>query len=185
MPRADEKARKGEVGVRLAGRQAKYVAQAKNGQLDVSDWDLEELIRGYRRAKDGSFRGRPPQVVPREVHEELAKRVKNDVAHQLLEVVQEHVKPTLEKILEAKYMAPEDVPGLRLKAQVAQDLLDRFVVGKNETIEIKGNLKHEAVIADVTVNRTLELEEDEDEDIVDAEVVDEADAEDWEFDWDE
>ena len=45
-----------------------------NGEEDVTLWDDEELIRGQRRAKNGSFVGRPPKVVPTAVHKEFARR---------------------------------------------------------------------------------------------------------------
>lgn len=165
----DDPVNKHGMEIRLAGRQAKWVQQARDGELNLEDWDMEELLRGYRRDKGGKFRGRPPQVVPREVHQELAKRVRNNVAHQLLAVVDEHVKPVLLKILQGG-ASPDQVPELKLQAQVAQDLLDRFVVSKQEKLEITGTMKHEEIISSVTVDRSLP-----DEDIVDADVVDEDD----------
>lgn len=45
----------------------------ENGE-DLSDWDLEELRAGRRRASDGSFRGRNAKIVPAAVHEELLRR---------------------------------------------------------------------------------------------------------------
>ena len=36
------------------------------GLLNLDDWDNEELIRGYRRSRDGSF-GKPPKFVSREL----------------------------------------------------------------------------------------------------------------------
>lgn len=38
------------------------------GILDLADWDTEELIRGYRRNRNGKF-GAPPKYIPREVQE--------------------------------------------------------------------------------------------------------------------
>ena len=34
------------------------------GELDLTAWSEEELIRGQRRARNGHFQGRPPRVVP-------------------------------------------------------------------------------------------------------------------------
>jgi len=38
------------------------------GILDFEDWDNEELIRGYRRNRQGRF-GAPPKYIPREVQQ--------------------------------------------------------------------------------------------------------------------
>ncbi len=54
---------------------------------DVSTWDDEELFRGRRRAVDGSFRGREPRVLPREVHLELQRRMLMDGATKLRRMV--------------------------------------------------------------------------------------------------
>jgi hypothetical protein len=45
-----------------------------DGQEDLSAWDDEELTRGQRRDKNGQFRGRPPKLVPKAIHDEMAKR---------------------------------------------------------------------------------------------------------------
>lgn len=170
------KTQKHGVEIRMRGRQAKLVSELRDGEADLSDWDMEELIRGYRRAKNGTFAGRPPLVVPREVHDELAKRVKSQVAHELRGLVAEKVVPVMRKILEGE-VDPADAPGLRLQMQVAQDLLDRFVVSKSEKIEIAGTMKHENIIESVTIDRSLDDGED---DIVDAEIVEEEeDLGDW------
>lgn len=169
------------VEIRLAGRQADLVRQIKEGEENLDDWDIEELTRGYRRDKGGKFRGRPPLVVPLEVHNELAKRVKSHVAHQLRGIVAEHVEPVIKRVLAAESLDPEEVPGLRLQAQVAQDLLDRFVVSKTEKVEISGTMKHEEIIEQVTVARDLPS----DEEITDADIVedDEEEDEDDEFEF--
>lgn len=166
----------GKGRVRLSGKQVELLEQSRAGTLDVSDWDLEELLRGHRRARDGTFRGRPPMIVPRDVHDELARRVKTQVAHDLRYLASEHIEPIYKSIMDAANggIAPEDVPGLRLQLEAAKDLMDRFVVAKSEKVEVSGTMKHDAVIGSVTVDRTLP---EDDEDIVDAEVVDEDDDE--------
>lgn len=44
------------------------------GELDLSEWDDDELLRGQRRSHNGKFQGRPPKVVPTAVHQELVRR---------------------------------------------------------------------------------------------------------------
>jgi hypothetical protein len=49
----------------------------------VDEWDLEELSRGRPRNASGDFRGRPPQYMPRAVHERIAERFKILVKDQM------------------------------------------------------------------------------------------------------
>lgn len=44
------------------------------GVLDLDDWDNEELVRGYRRARNGKFPA-PPKYIPREVQQEALRRL--------------------------------------------------------------------------------------------------------------
>lgn len=163
---------------RVGGKQAHMIEEAKNGTLDLSDWDIEELLYGMRRNKNGNFQGRRPAVIPRQIYDELAKRVKMEVGHKLRGVANEHIVPVLEQIMTGS-IDPDDIPALKLKAAVAQDLLDRFVIGKKEEVAISGTMKHEAVIANVTVQR--DIPDPDEDDVIDVEAVDEED-EDWTFD---
>lgn len=45
-----------------------------NGEEDVSLWSDEELTRGQRKDKNGTWVGRPPTVVPKALHDELVRR---------------------------------------------------------------------------------------------------------------
>lgn len=49
--------------IRLKGRYAKFM----NGLITVEDLDDEELAQGRLKAADGTFRGRPPSVIPAEM----------------------------------------------------------------------------------------------------------------------
>ena len=42
----------------------------------VEDWDEEELARGRPRNAAGTFAGRPPKYIPREIHEQVLDRFK-------------------------------------------------------------------------------------------------------------
>lgn len=46
--------------LRLKGRYAQFL----NGVITVEDLDDEELAQGRLKASDGTFRGRPPRVIP-------------------------------------------------------------------------------------------------------------------------
>ena len=54
-----------------------------NGTLSVDDLDDEELARGYPKAKDGTFRGVPPKVIPRAMHNAIRKKLFERAAEKL------------------------------------------------------------------------------------------------------
>lgn len=62
------------------------------GEVDLAEWDDEEILRGQRRDKTGRFRGRPPLVVPQAVHAERIRRLMSEAGRVLqastLEAVQ-------------------------------------------------------------------------------------------------
>lgn len=49
----------------------------------INEWDLEELAQGRPRNARGDFRGKPPQYMPRAVHERIAERFKMLVRDQM------------------------------------------------------------------------------------------------------
>jgi len=53
---------------------SKSSTRVLRGQEDLSEWDEQELERGRRRGKDGSWRGPPAKVVPLACHQELNRR---------------------------------------------------------------------------------------------------------------
>lgn len=164
---------------------------------DLADWDMEELLRGKRRDKNGNFGGRPTKMIPREVHDELARRVKSQVAHELRGWVMEHTIPIMDRAAKLheiqdpeKFTREKQALDLQLKA--VHDMLDRLVVSKSETLEISGTLKHELIVEEVTLRREDFADDHwtddgfvEDAEVISSERLDDGDADaaddDWEF----
>lgn len=157
------------------------------GEIDLDEWDDEELYRGYSRAKDRSFRGRPPTVVPIALYQEFIRR-------QLRRAEQGFVDDLAETVKVVKDIARDENvdPDTRLRA--ANMIFDRALGKPKDRIELVGRLEqqepHERVIEAVTLDRSLPAGDDEGEDgdVVDAEVVDDepepepahgSDHEDW------
>lgn len=71
--------------VRVTGRYAEFLA----GKITVEDLDDDELAQGRLKASDGTFRGRPPSVIPQEMvaamRREWLKRANARLAEALLE----------------------------------------------------------------------------------------------------
>lgn len=99
------------------------------GELDLSTWSEEELIRGQRRASNGRFQGRPPTVVPKAVHDELVRR-KMSEAHDLL---RDNVVRATEVLVEIATDGQADA-AVRLKA--ATTILDRVLGKAPERVEV-------------------------------------------------
>ena len=58
------------------------------GKLTVQDMDDDELARGQFKARDGTFRGRPPKTIPRDfatqLSRELLKRADSKLRERLI-----------------------------------------------------------------------------------------------------
>jgi hypothetical protein len=95
----------------------------------VEDWDDEELRRGQKRAIDGTFKGRPPALVPQKAHRELLKRRLAE-AQQLLADSLPAAVETLKAIMESPFANDRD----RIKA--AELIIERTMGKAIERIEV-------------------------------------------------
>lgn len=50
---------------------------------DISQWDMEELARGRPRASDGTFKGKAPGFISRQLHEEIVRRFEEIVREEM------------------------------------------------------------------------------------------------------
>lgn len=110
-----------------------------NGDVDISEWDDEELAYGRRRDKNGHFTGHPPKVVPAECMRELNRRklfetnsiirdACTDAAQYLADVVRGEENPN------------------NARQSAASTILDRFLGKPKERIDIEHELKEPAWI---------------------------------------
>lgn len=100
-----------------------------NGTDDLSLWSEEELIRGQRRDKNGRWAGRPPKVVPRQVHDELVRRRMSEAYDLLRDNVVAATKVLVQIATDKKADAT-----VRLKA--ATTILDRVLGKAPERIDV-------------------------------------------------
>jgi hypothetical protein len=96
-----------------------------DGTIDVSELDNEELARGYPKASDGSFRGRPPQVIPTALHNRMRKELFERAEVQLKKDL-----PDAAKFM-SEIIADEEVD-VKIRLDAAKWLIER-VMGKNPT----------------------------------------------------
>lgn len=99
------------------------------GDMDLSVWSEEELIRGQRRAKDGRWTGRPPAVVPKAIHDELVKRRMSKAGEMLRDSLVDAVELLRQVILDDDAQYSD-----RIKA--AQLVMERVMGKSPERVEI-------------------------------------------------
>lgn len=121
----------------------------------LDEWDEEELARGRPRAADGSFRGKPPKYVQREVHEEAIDRFKELVRQEMRQETAKAVR------LIAQLMVDSDVDDkgkpivpASTKLQAAQFLIEHAVGKPLQRQETNISVKLQGILAAATVNPT-------------------------------
>jgi hypothetical protein len=140
----------------------------------LDTWDDEELMRGRRRNKHGTFTGRPAQVVPAALLRELNRR-RFSRAHALMADSLVDGALMLRSVINDKKADPAD----RIKAA---ELLFNRVLGKpheSVSLEVSGNestvpwqkMMAGAIVATVEEAGLL-LDREREADFVDGEIVD-------------
>lgn len=109
-------------------------AKILNGEMDLSTWDDEELTRGYRRNKRGTWTGSPPKVVPMAIHNELVKRKMS----QAFDLLRDNIVEATSVLVEVA-KDPDVDPAVRLKA--AGMILDRTLGKAAERIDVRTDMQ--------------------------------------------
>jgi hypothetical protein len=135
------------------------------GEEDLSSWDDEEIQRGQRRSKNGSFVGRPPKVIPQAVHEEWVRRTMRKAYTLLKESTYDAAK------LLRQIVNDEEAPyGFRLRA--AELIFERVLGKATEKVELSISDEPPWVRAlQGAITGGIDRSGLHDEDIIDAEVV--------------
>lgn len=133
------------------------------GEVDVSQFDDEELRRGRQRDRNGQFRGKPSTVVPRAVYEELRRRTVTE----FYEMVRQELMPSMEVVVA---MAKGEIPADPTRLKAAENIVNRFVGKVPETVNLNAIEKkpwEDAIEAGIT------YDVQRDEDVIDAKADDE------------
>lgn len=147
-----------------------------DGEDDLSDWDDEELMRGRRRADDGTFRGGPPTVVPKSLHDELCRRKFQEAYATLYERLAE-VSARAARIA----LGEETATAAEMKA--IEQVFDRTLGKPTERVNVTS--QEEPWMAAI---RQVVVVPEEDDDVIDVEAVEEDEQlwdEDDEIIWDD
>lgn len=116
--------------VTVRGRMAQFIA----GELTVADLDNEELSKGQFRADDGTFRGRPPKLIPREFHDAIVRELLQRGEAMVREAYTDAIKVFKDIAMDADAPTKD-----RLKA--AQYLWERSAGKVPDRIEVKAQME--------------------------------------------
>jgi hypothetical protein len=111
--------------VRIQGRYALFLS----GKITVEDLDDEELARGRLRAADGTFRGRPPTMLPTELVQAMRREWLGRAQEKLAAALHEVGIGTL---VELARECPD--PAVRLRA--ADKIIERTMGKVPDKIEV-------------------------------------------------
>lgn len=154
-------------------RQAKKSTEALNRLYKpIEEWDDEELARGRPRNSAGTFSGRTPEWISRNVHEEAIRRFK-DVAQQDMRALVPHAIQAVERVLlnddedeKGKPVVPASV-----KLDAAKWVVEHLVGKPTQRVEADISVRLQGILANVLVNDEqglpaidVESWEDEEED---------------------
>jgi hypothetical protein len=152
MSKADQKAEK------RRRQKARREARKHGNALEIlykplDEWDDEELARGRPRAADGSFRGRGPSWVSRELHEESIRRfttVAQDEMRALVPAAIDNIAKLAADTSTDEKGRPNTPAAVRL---AANQWLVEHLIGKPKTrIEADISVKLQGILADVMVS---------------------------------
>jgi hypothetical protein len=111
-----------------------------NGELDISVWSDEELLRGQRKNKNGKWTGRAPVLLPAQVVHELTRR-RFQRAHMLLADSLVDCVQMLRSIVNDRRASKAD----RIRA--AETILDRVLGRPKESVSLDINPGWQGIVA--------------------------------------
>jgi len=171
--------------IRARARRAGKIHAEEMAKLykPIEEWDEEELARGRPKAKDGTFKGRTPQWITREIHEAAMARFKGIVegkmrAETVTALSLIHSVLTNEEVDERG--KPVVAAGTKLDA--AKFLIEHAIGKPTQRVETDISIKLQGLLAMATVapgesasHAVLGLPEglgEHDDDILEGEIVD-------------
>lgn len=110
--------------------------------LDLDEWDNEELIRGYRRNRNGRF-GAAPQYIPREIQQEAFRRLVGRGERKL--------KVAYIKAVEALVELAHNAESEKVKLDAIKTLMERVVGKVPDVVRVSQEAPWEAMLADAIV----------------------------------
>jgi hypothetical protein len=142
-------------------RRQKLRRQARKRDLVISelydkpldDWDEEELARGRPRASDGTFSGRPPRYVPRELHEEAVRRFQEHAQAELRGIVPKALETISSIVMDDRVDDKgRPVTPRAVQLQAAQWIVEHLVGKPKVRLEADISVRLQGILAEVMVS---------------------------------
>lgn len=132
---------------RLGKRWSQIHDEVAQGQYTwddfVEDLDAEELARAQLRAEDGTFRGRPPEFIPRSFYlacqREMIARFNRSIHSNFEKATNELIRLGMDE----RAMEPKD------RVKILQYLIERVVGKVPDKLEVKAADPWETIIGDI------------------------------------
>lgn len=121
------------------------------GILSLDEWDNEELIRGYRRNRDGKF-GKPPAFIPREIQQEAFRRLVNRGER----TMKEAYTGAIEELVDLARGASSE----KVRLDAIRELMNRVVGKVPDKVMVSRDEPWEHVLADsmIPISEAVPLE---------------------------
>lgn len=123
----------------------------------IDEWDLEELSRGRTRDAAGGFRGKPPQYMPRAVHERIAERFKMLVRDQMNQSSVQALG-VISRLLASEEVDEKGKPlvAASVKLDAAKWLVEHVVGKPVQPTQTDVSVKLQGILGAVMVNPTYD-----------------------------
>lgn len=141
--------------LRARARRRKQISDEDLKKLykPVEEWDAEELARGRPRAKDGTFKGKPPAFIDRALHETIVRQFEQVVRGEMNKHTVKALT-VLEKILDDDDIDEKGRPivpaGTKLDA--AKFLVEHILGKPKQRVETDISVKLQGILATAMVN---------------------------------
>lgn len=149
--------------IRARARRGQKITEAELDKLykPLEEWDEEELARGRPRAADGTFRGKSPSWITREMHETAMNRFKQIVEGRMREETVTALG-VVNMILTSDDIDDKGRPlvGASTKLDAAKFLIEHIVGKPTQRLETDISVKLQGLLAMATagpINGGVEL----------------------------
>lgn len=128
-----------DIDVRLRGRYAMLL----QGYIKVEDLDDEELARGQLKSADGTWRGRPPKVMPTEMVQAMRREWLGRAEAKLREAL---MGPGISTLVE---LAKDKSIDHAVRLRASQTIIDRTMGKVPDKIEVRAEDPVEALFRSI------------------------------------
>lgn len=119
----------------------------------IDTWDAEELARGRPRASDGTFKGKAPAFIDRNLHEQIVKRFEEIVRQEMNAYTVDALR-VVGKILDNEEVDDKNKPlvAAGTKLDAAKFLIEHVIGKPKQRMETDISVKLQAILGHAMVN---------------------------------